>query len=339
MGSGAADRGASPDPGAYGPAPPALDCWYLTGPTAVGKTSVGLELARRLGAEIVSLDSMAVYRGMDIGTAKPAREQQQLVAHHLIDILDPDQEFSVSSYVEAAHRAIGEIRRAGREVLFVGGTPMYLKAMLRGIYAGPPADWQFRREVEAEARRVGIAALHERLRSVDPLAAAKLHPHDVRRIIRALEVYKITGQPISHQQLQFDEGVPGDQCRVFALGRPRDALHARIDARVAWMFSAGLIEEVRGLLDRFGTLGRTAAQAVGYAEAIAHLQGRITREEAVRRVRVRTHQFARRQETWFRSLSECRRIELDEQVQPAEVARRLQRLGEGGVAHSQPMQS
>ena len=204
---------------------------------------------------------------------------------------------------------------------------MYLKAMLRGIYQGPPADWQFRREVEEEARRVGIEALHERLALVDPLSAAKLHKHDIRRIIRALEVYKITGTPLSHQQLQFEEGVPGERCRVFVLGWPRAALHRRIDARVEWMFSAGLIDEVRGLLDRFGALGRTASQAVGYREAIAQVRGEIPWEEAVRRVRVRTHQFARRQETWFRSLSECRRIEPDEHAHAAEVARRLVDLG------------
>ena len=235
-------------PGPFGPAPPALDCWYLTGPTAAGKTAVGLELARLLKAEVISLDSMAVYRGMDIGTAKPSPEQLRAVPHHLINILNPDQEFSVSNYVEAAHQKIAELRSCGREVLFVGGTPMYLKAMLRGIYQGPPADWEFRREVEDEARRVGIEALHARLSQVDPLSAAKLHQNDIRRIIRALEVYKITGEPISHQQLQFDEGVPGDRCRVFVLGWSRAALHLRIDARVEGMFAAGLMDEVRGLL-------------------------------------------------------------------------------------------
>ena len=158
--------------------PPALDCWYLTGPTAAGKTSVGLEMAQLLQAEIISLDSMAVYRGMTIGTAKPTAEQLQAVPHHLIDVLDPVEEFSVSSFVEAAHRLIGEIRARGREVLFVGGTPMYLKAMLRGIYQGPPADWEFRSQVEEEARRVGIEALHERLSQVDPLSAEKLHKND-----------------------------------------------------------------------------------------------------------------------------------------------------------------
>ena len=311
----------------FGPQPPALDCWYLTGPTAAGKTGVGVEMARLLAAEVISLDSMAVYRGMDIGTAKPTSQQRAAVRHHLIDILDPDQEFSVSNYVAAAHRLIQEIRDAGREVLFVGGTPMYLKAMLRGIYQGPPADWQFRHEVEEEARRVGIESLHARLAQVDPLSAAKLHKNDVRRIIRALEVYKVTGEPISHQQLQFEEGTPAERCRVFVLGWPRATLHHRIDARVEWMFRSGLADEVRQLLEKFGKLGRTASQAVGYREVIEHLGGGTSLDEARLRVKVRTHQFARRQETWFRSLSECRRIEQDEQVPDARVAQRLVELG------------
>jgi tRNA dimethylallyltransferase len=204
---------------------------------------------------------------------------------------------------------------------------MYLKAMLRGIYQGPPADWEFRRSVEEEARRVGMEALHERLSLVDPLSAAKLHQHDIRRIIRALEVYKITGVPLSHEQLQFDEGVPAERCRVFVLGWSRATLHRRIDVRVAGMFAAGLIEEVQGLLQQYGSLGRTAAQAVGYREVIAVLRGELTRDAAERRVRVRTHQFARRQETWFRSLSECRRLELDEAARPADVADQVAELG------------
>ncbi len=306
---------------------PALNCWYLTGPTAAGKTRIGIEMAHLLNAEIISLDSMAVYRDMDIGTAKPTVAQLREVPHHLISILDPVEDFSVSNYVRMAHQLIDEIHARGREALFVGGTPMYLKAMLRGIYQGPPADWKFRAEVEEEARRVGIEALHQRLRQVDPLSAEKLHKNDIRRIIRALEVYKITGQPISHQQMQFDEGVRAERCRVFVLGWPRVTLHHRIDERVQRMFETGLVDEVRQLLAQYGTLGRTAAQAVGYRESIEHLRGRLSFDEAQTRVRVRTHQFARRQETWFRSMSECRRIEQDERVDAHEMAVRLVEMG------------
>jgi len=191
--------------------PPASDCWYLTGATASGKTSIGIELAGRLDAEIISLDSMAIYRGMDIGTAKPSTEQQHSVPHHLLDVVDPNEDYSLDQYVEAAHEKIAEIQDRGRQVLLVGGTPLYLKALLRGLFSGPPADWEFRREVEAEVERVGVEALHARLAQVDPLAADTLHPQDTRRIIRALEVYKITGQPISHLQEQFETSRPADQ--------------------------------------------------------------------------------------------------------------------------------
>ena len=298
----------------------ARESWHLTGATASGKTSVGLELAERIHAEIISLDSMAIYRGMDIGTAKPSLEERRRVAHHLIDILAPCEEFSLADYLDAAHEKMEEIRARGRQVLFVGGTPLYLKALLRGIYRGPPADWRFRREVEAETREVGVAALHERLQRLDPLAAAKLHPNDVRRIIRALEVYKATGRPASHMQTQFDEGRPAHQCRVFAISWPREVLHQRIDTRVEQMFHAGLVDEVRGLLQQHGELSRTAAQAVGYREIMEYLQGQRNLRDTVEAVKSRTRRFARRQETWFRSLSECRRLTLTAAASPAEVA-------------------
>lgn len=311
----------------FAPLPPDLDCWYLAGPTAAGKTAVGIQIAQRLNAEIVSLDSMAVYRGMDIGTAKPSPEQRQLVPHHLIDVRDPCEEFSLSNYLELAHDLARRIRGRGRQVLFVGGTPLYLKAMLRGLYQGPPPDWDFRRSVEEEARQVGLEALHDRLAMVDPLSAAKLHPHDVRRIIRALEVYRLTGQPLSHQQLQFEEGRSAEQCRVFVLGWSRRSLHQRIDRRVDRMFENDLVGEVRGLLDKYGELSRTASQAVGYREVIEHLKSDRPLDQTRQRVKVRTHQFAKRQETWFRSLSECRRIVLDEHTDLESIAKRVVDMG------------
>jgi tRNA dimethylallyltransferase len=301
-----------------------LDCWYLSGPTASGKTLVGLELAERLGAEIVSLDSMAVYQGMEIGTAKPNAEARERVPHHLLDLVPPTEEFSVSQYVGAAHSAVKHIRSRGKVPLFVGGSPLYLKSLLRGIYQGPPADWDFRRQAEQEAERVGIEALHNQLSAVDPLSAAKLHPHDKRRIIRALEVFHLTSRPISHQQLQFDEGLPWDQCRVFVLYWERPALHQRIEARVEWMFEAGLVEEVRRLLHRHGQLSRTALQAVGYREVHEHLQGTMSLPETKEAAKRRTRQFARRQETWFRQMSECRRVPVTDAHSAGEIAERIQ---------------
>ncbi|MGH9895103.1 MAG: tRNA (adenosine(37)-N6)-dimethylallyltransferase MiaA, partial [bacterium] len=199
------------------PVPPAADCWFLTGPTAAGKTKVGLELAERIGAEIVSLESMALYQGMDIGTAKPTADDRARIPHHLLDLVPPTEDYSLSQYIVAAHEAIADIRRRGKDVLFVGGTPLYLKSLLRGVYQGPPADWEFRQQIDQELQQVGIEALHQRLSVLDPLLAAKLHPHDKRRIIRALEVFRQTGQPLGHQQMQFDEGRPAEQCQVFSL--------------------------------------------------------------------------------------------------------------------------
>jgi tRNA dimethylallyltransferase len=304
------------------------DCWFLTGPTAVGKTGVGVAVAQRIGAEIISLDSMAIYRGMDIGTAKPSRALREAVPHHLIDIVDPADEFSVAQYVEAAARAVAEIRSRGREPLFVGGTPLYLKSLLRGLFEGPPADWQLRHEIESELVQIGQDALHERLTQVDPVAASHIHPRDTRRLIRALEVYRATGEPISHQQLQFEEGRPADECRVFVLRRPRAELHRRIEARVDAMVRGGLVDEVRGLVGGGHDLGRTARQAVGYREALEHIAGQYDHTEMAARILYRTRRFAKRQGTWFRSLSECRFVDTAGDVDAAAVADRIALAGQ-----------
>ena len=227
-----------------------LDCWYLTGATASGKSAVSLNLANRLDAEIISLDSMAVYREMNIGTAKPSQEAQQAVPHHLIDILDPTERFSVSEYRAAALQKMDEIAARGRKVLVVGGSALYLKALLRGLFPGPPADWELRKRIESEMADWDETELHKRLQFVDPVAAHKLHVNDRRRIIRALEVYYQTGTPISHWQMEFDQAVAPDQCRVFTLRHPRRILHQRIERRVHDMFERGLIEEVSALLSR-----------------------------------------------------------------------------------------
>lgn len=301
---------------------PRRDCWYLTGPTASSKTEVGVALARRLNAEIISLDSMSVYREMNIGTAKPSSDERDAVPHHLLDIVAPDEEYSLSQYMRDAHRAVDNIRARGKEVLFVGGTSLYLKSLLRGVYPGPPADWDFREQIEAEVAEVGTAALHQRLEQVDPLAAAKLHPNDKRRIIRALEVYKQTGQPLSHEQVHFED-IPNEQCKAFALAWPRGQLHRRIEARVDRMFANGLVAEVEAVLTKYGDLGRTASQAVGYREVIAYLRESRDLTATVEQVKARTRQFARRQETWFRSLAECERVELGTGESPDAIAQRI----------------
>jgi tRNA dimethylallyltransferase len=275
---------------------------YLTGPTAVGKTAVGVALARRLNAEIIALDSMTLYRGLDIGTAKPMPAERGGVPHHLIDVLDPWESASVAEYRAWALATIRGIEARGKRALFVGGTALYLKALLRGLFEGPSADLALRMALEDEANRLGDRALHSRLARHDPATAARLHVHDRRRIIRALEVLEITGQPLS--ALQTEHGRPARGVPVFALERPREELHGRINRRVIQMFQDGLVEEVRALQEGPRPLGPGPAQGVGYREVLDLLAGRMTRAETIERVQARTRQFAKRQRTWFRGLEE-----------------------------------
>jgi tRNA dimethylallyltransferase len=303
-------------------APLFAGCWCLTGPTASGKSAVGIELARRINAEIISLDSMAVYRGMDVGTAKASVTERHGIPHHLIDIVDPWEDFSVAQYLALADETRRQIRERGREVLFVGGTPLYLKALLRGLFSGPAADWALRRDLEEIARQNGTAELHRRLAAVDRAAAAKLHPNDVRRLIRALEVHHRTGRPISEQQREFDAPA-ADHRPVFVLDWPRERLRERIDWRVEAMFAAGLVDEVVGLLASGRPLSRTASQALGYRDVIEHLDGKVDLQTTIDLVKLRTRQLAKRQLTWFRSLRECCWIAVSEPVDSAHVAERI----------------
>jgi tRNA dimethylallyltransferase len=283
------------------------DALILTGPTGSGKTRLSLELARRLGAEIVSMDSMALYRGLDVLSAKPTAEERARVRHHLVDVLDPWQPASVAWWLEQAARACADIRGRGRQVLFVGGTPLYLKALLHGLFDGPGADPAVRRRLEDEAAAQGGAALHARLATVDPEAAARLHPNDVRRLVRALEVWETTGRPISDWQQQWACPAAGGPDRCLWLDRPRAELYARIDARVDAMVAEGLVEEVSRLRQLPRPLGREAAQAVGVHEIGYFLDGKMSLDDAVRQIQQRSRRFAKRQLTWFRALA-CRPV-------------------------------
>ncbi len=298
-------------------------CWFLAGPTACGKTPVGLALADRLQAEIVALDSMSLYRGMDIGTAKPTRDDMKRVRHHLVDILDPWEEFSVAQFVQSAGHGCDDILQRGRIPLFVGGTGLYLRAVLRGVFEGPEADWTFRRLLEEEAAENPPGTLHRRLQDVDALTAARLHPHDQRRIIRALEVHHLTGQPAS--AVQSEQPLPESDRpeHVFWLSPPRDWLHNRIDRRVSKMLATGWVDEARALTQLPQPLSRTARRALGYDVLFEHLDGQYTLAQAEELIQTRTRQFAKRQHTWFRNLIECRACEISGDETPEEIADRL----------------
>jgi tRNA dimethylallyltransferase len=289
--------------------PPFHNALVLTGPTGGGKSRLGVELAERTGAEIVSMDSMALYRKMDIGTAKPTPKERTRVRHHLIDVLEPWESASVAWWLERAAEICRDIEGRGKRVMFVGGTALYLKGLLHGLFDGPPADLELRRRLAEEAEREGGHVLHARLARADPASAARLHVNDVRRVIRALEVWELTGRPISAWQTQWREASfghePGGTPRVLWLDLPRPELYARIDARVDQMLADGLVEEVQALRRLPLPLSREASQALGYKEILAYLNGHDSLDAAAERIRTRSRNYAKRQVTWFRHLPEC----------------------------------
>jgi tRNA dimethylallyltransferase len=282
----------------------------LTGPTGSGKSRLAVELAERLDAEIVSMDSMALYRRMDIGTAKPGPDDRRRVPHHLLDVLEPWDSASVAWWLERAAACYDDIVRRGKRTLFVGGTPLYLKALLYGLFDGPAADDALRRRLAEEAERLGVAVLHDRLKKIDPGSAARLHPNDVRRVVRALEVWELTGRGISALQQQWTVTPPPDASADYCLclELPRAELYARIDARVRQMIADGLVDEVRALRQLERPLSREATQAVGYKELFAHLDGVGPLENAVALIQTRSRNFAKRQLTWFRHPPQCRTV-------------------------------
>jgi tRNA dimethylallyltransferase len=272
----------------------------ILGPTAIGKTAVAVKLAQRIDAEIVSLDSRQIYRQMDIGAAKPTLEEQRAVRHHLISCVDVGQPFSVADYQRLADAAIADIQNRGKRVLVVGGAGLYFRALVDGLFDGPGADPAVRARLQREAEEKGGRALYERLRKYDPEAAERIHPNNRSRVIRALEVYELTGRPISAFQTQWDEAKPRYIFRAFGLNMPRWLLYARIEKRVDEMVAAGLVAEVKKLLEQGYPRDSAAMQGFGYKEFIEHLDGQRTFEEAIGLLKQNTRRFAKRQLTWFR---------------------------------------
>ncbi len=270
----------------------------IAGPTASGKTSLAIALARRLGGEIVNADSQQVYRGLDVGTAKPTPAERADVPHHLLDVAEPGEGMDAARFLALADRAIVEVTGRGRFPVVAGGTGLYLRVLLHGVVAAPGRDPTLRARLEAEAARDGRPALHARLAVVDPEAARRIRPNDLVRVVRALEIAQAGRRP---SELFAAHGFAPDRyaAAVFALDPPRTELHARIDARVSEMFAGGFLDEARALLARFGD-ALPPKLPIGYAEAIACARGELGLDEAIRRVQVAHRQYARRQVTWLR---------------------------------------
>ena len=279
----------------------------LTGPTGTGKTDIALALAREFPLEIVSVDSAQVYRGLDIGSAKPSAEIRARVPHHLVDLVEPGARYSAGQFVRDAAHAIGDIEARGRVPLLVGGTMLYLRALTGGIAALPEGDARLRTDIDAEAARVGWPALHARLVGIDPVAAARIHPNDAQRIQRALEVHAVGGRPISELQTVTKPALEREFLVCALLPQDRARLHAALELRFAQMMSAGLLDEVRGLYARGDlTDEHPAIRAVGYRQLWAHLAGSYSLDVAVARAVAATRQLAKRQMTWLRSMANIR---------------------------------
>jgi tRNA dimethylallyltransferase len=291
----------------------------LVGPTASGKSALGLAVAERAGAEILSLDSMLVYRGLDVGTAKPGPAERARVRHHLIDLVEPAERYDVQRYLQDAREAVRELRARGARGFFVGGTGFYLAALLRGLFEGPPVDAARRARGEERARRAGTEALHAELARVDPASARRIHARDTKRLVRALEVFEQTGRALSTWQREWGwhgAARPAQPARIVGIDVASAELDRRIAARAEAMLAAGWADEATRVRAGPG-FGASARQALGYREVLALADGRIERAECLAQIALRTRQFARRQRTWLRKLPVARWLPPD--ADPADV--------------------
>jgi len=289
--------------------------FFLLGPTASGKTAISLALAPRLNAEILSLDSMLVYRGMDLGTAKPDAEEQAVVRHHLIDLVGPQEEFSVSRYRNAALQVEAALAEKGKRALYAGGTPLYFKALVHGLHELPPVPPELRQELLAlAADKQNREALRRELAEVDPRLAAKIHPNDDRRLLRGLETWRTTQKPLTEWQAQWRVDDSHDEGRLagvpaIALRWEREALRERVARRFHMMLEQGFLEEVRRI-DQTSGFSVSASKAIGYRQVLAHLHGECTLDEAVEQAITRTRVFIRRQMTWLRSFPDLQWLDV-----------------------------
>ncbi len=298
----------------------------ILGVTASGKGRLAFDLANELGAEIISIDSMKVYRRMDIGTAKPPAQTRRQLKYHMIDVVEPSESFSAGLFAEGATTAIEEIQGRGKPVVAVGGTALYIKAMLYGLFDGPGRDEQVRAELKTRVDHEGSAALYAELQKVDPEAADKISPNDAKRIVRGLEVYRITGKPISSLQKQFSAEKPLYDWNVIGLRREKAIESQRINARVKKMVEMGLVNEVESLLAEEEPLSQQARCAIGYAEMIEHLQGRVSLDDAVENIKKNTRRLAKGQRTWFKTFLNVTWIDIEAEESAQSILDRARAL-------------
>lgn len=293
----------------------------ICGPTAVGKTAVAVEVAGQLGTEVISADSMQVYRHLSVGTAKPTSEELRGVPCKMVDIVDPDYQFNLGDFVEAATGHVERLLTEGRVPVVCGGTGLYIRGLLHGVFDGPTRDMETRRTLAERAERDGLPALHEELARVDPAAAARIPKADRQRILRALEVWHVTGRRISDLQTQGTDAQRWP-ARTFVLALPRELLYQRINDRVALMVERGLLDEVRRYLDAGFQRTNPAVRALGYAELIEHLEGSRTLESALEAMAHKSRNYAKRQLTWFRGVREAEWVDVSGKT-AAEIARHI----------------
>lgn len=275
----------------------------LAGPTATGKTDLAIELALLVGGEVISADSAQVYRYMDIGTAKPTLEEQRGIPHHMIDIVYPDEAFSVAQYKSMAEAAIRDILSRGKVPIVAGGTGLYISSLVYNIqFSETINDWAFRERMKALAEQFGPEYLHNRLKEVDPVSAQKIHPNNVKRVIRALEVYETTGRPISEHQAQSRTKPPEFEYLLFGLTMERQRLYERIEKRTDIMMEKGLADEVAKILGMGYSRDLVSLQAIGYKEIAAAIYGECSMDEAVQQIKLNTRHLAKRQITWFNGM-------------------------------------
>jgi tRNA dimethylallyltransferase len=290
---------------------------FIAGPTAAGKSEVALLLAEKLRGEIISVDSMQVYRGLDIGTAKPSTEERQRVPHHLIDVVDLTEPFDAAHFIRLAQAAVADIQSRGRSPIFCGGTGLYFKAFLEGLGEAPPADEALRADLE----KIPLPELLKELAEKDPTTLEKIDRQNPRRVIRAIEVIRLTGKPFSAQRATWQPRADTQHAtRLFALSRESTDLHARINTRVDIMFQRGLVNEVNHLMHHGLAENKTAMQAIGYRQVVEHLRGERSLAETIELVKIRTRQFAKRQMTWFRHQADVKWIQLPPEENLSRVA-------------------